>query len=110
MNQPIEEKCEYCKAWESETGFGKECKHDDPIEEKWSKEFFEKFGANKIWVVPSKENVETILDIWSFIENLLEQERQRMSEEVKESCSCSSHVDGCSGKTYIDTVISIINK
>lgn len=48
--------------------------------------------------------------ITDFIENLLEQEKKRMSEAVKESCSCSSHVDGCSGETYIDIVLSIINK
>lgn len=31
------------------------------------RQFFQNFGANTIWITPSKENVETILDIWSFI-------------------------------------------
>lgn len=40
--------------------------------ESWEEEFFNRFGADKIWVKPFKENVETILDIHSFIHQVEE--------------------------------------
>lgn len=63
------------------------------------KEFFERFGANKIWVTPSRDNVETILEIHSFLRRALREsyeqgyaarggvesaQKQRMFEAGKE--------------------------
>ena len=35
--------------------------------DKLKEEFDKEFGPKTIWVVPSKENIETIKDIWSWI-------------------------------------------
>lgn len=82
--------------------------------EPWLKEFDEKFDGLWLFLATEYKSFDAGKapkeSIKSFIENLLEQEKKRMSEEIKESCSCSSHVDGCSGETYIDIVLSIINK
>lgn len=48
----------------------------------WEKEFFERFGANTIWSKPSRENVETILDIWSFFNQKLEEQKQVQKAEI----------------------------
>ena len=53
-------------------------------EEKITREFFEKFGANTIWVVPSKENVETILDIHQFLLKTLKFQREEIVEKINE--------------------------
>jgi hypothetical protein len=53
--------------------------------EKWEKEFFERFGANKIWVKPSRDNVETILEIWKFMADEIQQAHQSGIEEGKKS-------------------------
>ena len=52
------------------------------------REFFERFGANKIWVSPSRDNVETILEIHSFLRTslttlLTETLREIVPEEAK---------------------------
>ena len=52
--------------------------------EDWEIEFFTKFGANTIWTKPSRENVETILDIKSFISNLLSQQKEKLIKEIEE--------------------------
>ena len=52
-------------------------------EEKITREFFEKFGANTIWVVPSKENVETILDIHQFLLKTLKFQREEIVEKIE---------------------------
>ena len=52
-------------------------------EEKITREFFEKFGANTIWVVPSKENVETILDIHQFLLKTLKSQKEEIVEEIE---------------------------
>ena len=52
------------------------------IIEELNKEFFERFGANKIWVNPSVDNVETILDIWSFIQKALSQRDEEWREKI----------------------------
>ena len=52
-------------------------------ENKITIEFFERFGANKIWVVPSKENVETILDIHQFILKALASQRKEIIEKIE---------------------------
>lgn len=101
-------------------------KLNQPIEEKWKENFRRDFRCPVCIGVTMDSECQpidcgecggsTFNPDWdyksaeSFIENLLEQERRRMSDDVKESCICSSHVDGCLGKTYIDTVLSIINK
>ena len=61
--------------------------------EKWVMEFYEKFGANKIWVNPSKENVETIFDIESFISKV----RQEAKEETEKAFGGCKR---CYGKGY----------
>ena len=58
-------------------------KQNTDIEE-FEKEFFERFGANKIWVVPSRDNVETVLDIWQFINKALTTHGQKMYERAME--------------------------
>ena len=49
----------------------------------WEREFFETFGADKIWVEPSHENVETILRIWEFIGKEIAAERERVMARVE---------------------------
>ena len=60
---------------------------NQPIEEKW-KEEFEKFIRHPITQKKNEPRMffSVILadDVKSFIENLLEQERKRMSEEIEE--------------------------
>lgn len=56
--------------------------HLTPVEGDWEREFYEKFGADKIWVVPSKENVETVLELWSFIRTHLKEAEERGREEA----------------------------
>lgn len=48
----------------------------------WKKEFFERFGANKIWVSPSRDNVETIHEIYFFIASRLEAQRVEEQERA----------------------------
>ena len=60
--------------------------------QEWEKEFFERFGANKIWVTPSRENVETILEIWSFIHSLLSHHQSSLVEGVREKIN-KAHVE-----------------
>lgn len=48
------------------------------------KEFLTRFGANKIWVNPSKENVETILEIEQFIRQALAQKDKEVVELTKD--------------------------
>ena len=52
--------------------------------ESWEKEFFTNFGANKIWVTPSRDNVETILEVHSFISQV-SQESYKRGVEAGES-------------------------
>lgn len=48
--------------------------HTDKTHSKdWERGFFERFGADKVWVNPSKENVETILEIWEYIRSVEKQ-------------------------------------
>jgi len=44
-------------------------KQNKPMKQidKLKEEFDKEFGPKTIWVVPSKENIETIKDIWSWI-------------------------------------------
>ncbi len=51
----------------------------------WEQEFFTTFGADKIWVTPSKDNVETILDIHFFISRKLKEQRERIIEEIEKA-------------------------
>lgn len=59
--------------------------------EEMLKQFLEQFGADKIWVTPSRDNVETILEIWRFFgqslhtiaEKAREEERERIEEKIK---------------------------
>lgn len=44
----------------------------------WEKEFDEKFKPDKIWVVPSSDNIETIKEIKQFISSKLKEERERV--------------------------------
>ena len=43
----------------------------------WEIEFFERFGANKIWVTPSRDNVETIFEIENFLREKLKEEQEK---------------------------------
>lgn len=52
--------------------------------EKTNKEFFEKFGADKIWVKPSKENVETIHKIWELMTEAMHSIRKEAQLELIE--------------------------
>lgn len=57
---------------------------NQPIEEKWKETFSKKFGiTSEKQEIPPK-TFEMYGEIESFIENLLEQEKKRMSDEVKE--------------------------
>ena len=57
-----EDKCMYC-------GKSRTTTTDKPMNQidKLKEEFDKEFGPKTIWVVPSKENIETIKDIWSWI-------------------------------------------
>lgn len=63
--------------------------------ESFEREFFEKFGANKIWVKPSRDNVETIHDIWSFIaakkKEWEAQKEQAVKAEIRRGAERNSH-------------------
>lgn len=48
----------------------------------WEIEFYTKFGADKIWVKPSKDNVQTIFDIENFISAKLAEQRQEIIESI----------------------------
>ncbi len=115
-NQPIEEKCEYCKAWESETGYGKECKHDDPIEEKWKEGLLKLIICEGHFEGTNEYDTEKLE---SFIENLLEQEKKRMSDEIEkmkktrfigDTKSPTEDTEWISRNQALDEVLSIINK
>lgn len=49
----------------------------------WTKDFFTRFGANTIWVKPSRENVETILEIHAFVAEQRERAREEAVEYIK---------------------------
>lgn len=55
--------------------------------EKVQHEFLERFGADKIWITPSQDNVETILEIWAFIDTALTTIRNETLEEVEQTAS-----------------------
>ena len=74
-------------------------------EEKITREFFEKFGANTIWVVPSKENVETILDIHQFLLKALKSQREEIVEKIEK---IRSNTIGCGD--VLDEIINLITK
>lgn len=112
---------------------------EEPIEEKWKIDFRKEFPSfltdthngkivpiyNGWWVfVQGYKRRNLPQDIEDFIENLLEQERQRMSEEIEnlkiKDCSCSGRGDACSicgGLDYkvnrnniLSKCVAIINK
>ena len=81
--------------------------------QEWEKEFFTRFRANTIWVTPSKDNVETILDIHSFISEKLKEQRERIIDEIIETTKIIKAItqqsdDWYDGLTYEKDVI--INK
>ena len=105
-----------------------------PIEEKWKIDFRKEFPSfltdnhngkivpiyNGWWVfVQGYKRRNLPQDIEDFIENLLEQERQRMSEEIEKLKQYNSHI-GIGGlhsadmqivhNDAIDKALSIINK
>lgn len=71
---------------------------NQPIEEKWSKEFFERFGANKIWVKPSKENVETILEMWAFFQQAITTAVAKAEQEAFKAGFDRGAQEKCTGK------------
>lgn len=48
--------------------------------EEKQREFFERFGADKIWVKPSRENVETVHEMWAF---MLEVEKESIERAIE---------------------------
>ena len=54
--------------------------------DKLKEEFDKEFGPKTIWVVPSKENIETIKDIWSWIiQNFTpKEEMEKLLERVSD--------------------------
>ena len=71
---------------DEEGNHGKFVTVPSPIQkaEDWERTFFEKFGANKIWVVPSEDDVQTVLDIWSFIRQTRKEAVAKREEEMRE--------------------------
>jgi hypothetical protein len=57
-------------------------KNTQSILDSFEKEFFTKFGADKIWVSPSKENVEVILEIWALFNRTLASHEREIRESV----------------------------
>ena len=88
---------------------------NQPIEEEW-KEEFEKFIRHPITQKKNEPRMffSVILadDVKSFIENLLEQERKRMSEEIEEmkTYTGGSSVEEKHKRVNKQEVLSIINK
>ena len=86
--------------------------------DKLKEEFDKEFGPKTIWVVPSKENIETIKDIWSWIiQNFTPKEEMKKLLERVEAIIWSFskyEISGNNGK-YIDEellkkVIQSLNK
>ena len=86
--------------------------------DKLKEEFDKEFGPKTIWVVPSKENIETIKDIWSWIiQNFTpKEEMEKLLERVEAIIWSFSkyEISGNNGK-YIDEellkkVIQSLNK
>jgi hypothetical protein len=95
---------------------------NQPIEEKWKEEFNNRFDIGPIFLKSGGVRISALYgpeEIISFIENLLEQERQRMSEEIEKLKQYNSHI-GIGGlhsadmqivhNDAIDKALSIINK
>ena len=80
---------------------------NQPIEEKWKEEFNSRF-TQEWWTgfgTTSDIDRRGRLGIMSFIENLLEQERKRMSEEIEKL-----EKERWPRAVYSDDILSIINK
>lgn len=67
-----------------------DCSCHQPTEEKWKEEFDKKFlfkstsyGDPAVEYVNQANIIQDTTELKSFIENLLEQERQRMSDEIE---------------------------
>ena len=85
---------------------------NQPIEEKWKEEFNNRFDIGPIFLKSGGVRISALYgpeEIISFIENLLEQERQRMSDEVEGLHKRSAEFEDFSSAT-VDEVLSIINK
>jgi len=89
---------------------------EDKIKE-WKKEFFDKFGADKIWIVPHEDNIKTISDIWAFIvsvqKQVLASYKKKLLKEIEkkfETCRICCMNDK-TGKLVdvLEQVKSIIN-
>ena len=50
--------------------------------EDWMIKFYEQFGANKIWVTPSRDNVQTIFEIENFIRQQRLGAQRELTEEI----------------------------
>jgi hypothetical protein len=50
--------------------------------EDWMIKFYEQFGANKIWVTPSRDNVQTIFEIENFIRQQRLEAQRELTEEI----------------------------
>lgn len=109
MNQPIEEKCTDLR----HTGMGDRNSRPSPIHttigENW-KENLKKSFPNGLygceWNPDGSFKCCYREDVESFIENLLEQEKKRMSDDIKETYSTGTDEELVSKKQ----VLSIINK
>jgi len=93
----------YCKTCKCYCGCHP-CRHTPP-KDSWEGEFFERFGANKIWVKPTKENVDTILEIHAFIATHIEQAYDRGAEEA--TLVCNENIK--KANAALDTIITLIN-
>jgi len=69
---------------------------------KWFREFFERFGADKIWVTPSKENVETVLEMWEFLCKVEKQAEERVIKDMYKLLSPNKKYDSEEGKVIRD--------
>jgi hypothetical protein len=104
--KPIKKKC-WCG-----NAFG-QC--HQPIEEKWKEEFNKKFCSKtsepkySVWNAAALAYPE---EIKSFIENLLEQEKRRISDEIEEmkTYTGGSSVNEKDKRVNKQEVLSIINK
>ena len=117
MNQPSEECCGKCLKLINDC-YNPACPCHQPIEEKWKEEFDEKFvrtlripaGYSSLDHTAVLEG--SIEEVKSFIENLLEQERKRMSDEiaVMKTYTGGSSVNEKDKRVNKQQVLSIINK
>ena len=88
---------------------------NQPIEEQWKEKFNNRFDIGPIFLKSGGVRISALYgpeEIISFIENLLEQEKKRISDEIEEmkTYTGGSSVNEKDKRVNKQEVLSIINK